>query len=282
MPAISTAAAILKRNGLVVSPNKRRKPGHPGPPQRPMDEPNSVWCGEFKLGTGHYCYPLTVTDGFSRYLLECKGLVSTATDTTQAAFSRLFHEFGLPYYIRSDNGTPFASTAIARLSRLSVWWIKLGVYPDLTQPGKPQQNGRHERMHRTLKAETTKPPAHSMWLQQERFDRFIAEYNDERPHEALGQQTPWDLYRASDRQMPSRIPAIEYPDHWEVRRVSTAGHFRWKNRHINLSHVLETEYIGLHEVDYGIWAVHFGPVELGWLNEKTMKVEDKMGRSTRK
>jgi len=195
-------------------------------------EPNAVWTADFK---GHfrtrdslYCYPLTIVDGFSRYLLACKALPSTEHASVQPVFERLFRDYGLPRVIRTDNGIPFATQAIRRLSQLSVWWIKIGITPELNEPSHPEQNGSHERMHRTLKHEATKPPAANYRAQQRAFDRFVLEYNEERPHEAIGQHTPHSLYRASPRPYPARIPPVEYPGHFEVRRVSRNGGIRWK------------------------------------------------------
>jgi transposase InsO family protein len=199
-PQRSTVCEILKRNGLVTKKRRRRAIGHPGKPTTIVTAPNDLWCadykGQFKTGDGRYCYPLTVTDDFSRYLLGCQGLLDTSVDGAKPVFTRLFREFGLPRRIRTDNGVPFATHTLARLSRLSAWWVRLGVMPEFIEPGKPQQNGRHERMHRTLKAEATRPARASCLSQQRRFNTFRAEFNDERPHEALDMQTPDSLLRA--------------------------------------------------------------------------------------
>jgi transposase InsO family protein len=201
LPAPSTAAALLQRAGLVTARRRRRALGHPGRPTAAMDAPNAVWTadfkGEFKTRDGVYCYPLTVADGYSRFLLACRGLPSTATAGARPVFERLFREYGLPARIRSDNGVPFATIALARLSALSVWWVRLGILPDLTEPSSPQQNGRHERLHRTLEAEACRPPQAHARAQQRAFDDFRREYNAERPHEALGQATPASRYAAS-------------------------------------------------------------------------------------
>ena len=285
-PARSTVSDLLKRHGLVEHKRTRRRPGHPGKPETSMNSPNHVWCadfkGEFKTGDGIYCYPLTVTDGFSRFLLGCKGLHSTGHAGAKPVFKRLFQEFGLPRIIRTDNGAPFATTAIGRLSRLSVWWIRLGVFPELIQPGRPSQNGRHERMHKTLKQETTRPPAATMRGQQLRFNRFIEEFNTMRPHEALGQETPASLYTSSPRPYPSRLPTVEYPDHFEKRLVSRNGGFRWLNQRVPISHTLQEQYVGLEEVDDGIWDVYFGAVRLGQMDERTYKIEDALGNRMRR
>ena len=278
LPHRSTTCEILKRHGLVPKAPKRRRVGHPGRPSSSILAPNEVWSadfkGQFKTGNGRYCYPLTVTDNFSRYLLGCQALQSTAVNEAKPVFTRLFQEYGLPERIRTDNGVPFATRTLARLSRLSAWWVRLGVLPEFIELGKPQQNGRHERMHLTLKAETTRPPAASLPAQQRKFNRFIDEFNNERPHEALGQQTPASQYQASTREMPRKIKPFVYPDRFEVRYVSRNGGIRWNNDWINVSTVCIGEYVGLEEIDDGLWTVYFGPLTLGRLNERLMRIED--------
>ena len=222
-----------------------------------------------------------MADGFSRYLLGCQGLTSTAVHEAKPVFTRLFKEYGLPKRIRTDNGVPFATNTLARLSALSAWWVRLGVLPELIEPGKPQQNGRHERMHRTLKDETTRPPAASLAAQQRKFDVFCKEFNHERPHEALDQHTPASAYRASNREMPSKLPPLVYPDRFEVRYVSANGGIRWNRDWVNVSTVCIGEYVGLEEIDDGIWDVYFGPLKLGRLHERHMKIEDAYGRLLR-
>jgi len=285
-PARSTVCDILKRHGAIESRKRRRYPGHAGRPRTPMTHPNEIWCadykGEFKTADGRYCYPLTVTDGYSRFLLTCQGRFSTAHEGAKPVFQRLFREYGLPQIIRTDNGVPFATTALGRLSRLSVWWVRLGIYPELIEPGHPEQNGRHERMHRTLKQHTARPPAATGRAQQRRFNQFRQEYNTERPHEALGQRTPESLYERSRRPMPRLLPELEYPAHFEVRLVSRNGGIRWSSAWVNVSHVLGEEYVGLEEVGDGIWDVYFGPLRLGQMNERTRKIEDALGRRARK
>jgi hypothetical protein len=197
---------------------------------------------------------------------------------SRAVFRRLFREYGLPSRIRTDNGVPFATVSLARLSRLSAWWVRLGVLPKLIEPGKPQQNGRHERMHRTLKAETTRPPMHSRLSQQRCFDRFRQEYNEERPHEALGMKTPDSLYSSSPRPFPERLPPLEYPEHYEKRYVSKNGGIRWRSGWINVSITCSGEYVGLEEVDDGVLNVYFGPLRLGRLLEREMRIEDYYGK----
>ena len=284
-PARSTVCDILSRHGMVLVTRKRRQIGHPGKPQSQILAPNDLWCadykGQFKTGNGLYCYPLTVTDGYSRFLLGCQGLNSTAGDLAKPVFTQLFREFGLPKRIRTDNGVPFATHSLARLSSLSAWWIRLGILPELIEPGKPQQNGRHERMHRTLKAETTRPAAANLGAQQRKFNRFREEFNQERPHEALDQQTPASCYSASPRQMPRKLPPLEYPDRFEVRYVSDNGGIRWNNAWINVSTVCIGEYVGLEEIDNGLWNVYFGPLRLGRLDERRMRIEDEFASRQR-
>jgi transposase InsO family protein len=285
LPAVSTAAALLKRAGLVTSPRRRRTPGHPGRPTAAMDAPNAIWTadfkGEFKTRDGIYVYPLTVCDGYSRALLACRGLPSTRTAGARPVFERLFREHGLPTRIRTDNGVPFATIALGRLSTLSAWWVRLGILPDLIEPSAPQQNGQHERMHRTLKAEACRPPQGALAAQQRRFDAFRREYNEERPHEALGQCTPASRYAPSPRPYPTRVPPLEYPAHWEVRRVSRNGGVRWYDTWVNVSHVLAEEYVGFEEIDDGVWAVAFGPLMLGRFDERTLRITDANGYRSR-
>jgi putative transposase len=285
LPARATVQDILKRSGMVPIRRYRRRIGHPGKPTSSILAPNDVWSadfkGQFKTGDGIYCYPLTVTDGFSRYLLGCQGLHSTAVSGAKPVFTRLFKEFGLPIRIRTDNGVPFATNSLARLSSLSAWWIRLGVLPELIEPGKPQQNGRHERMHRTLKAETTRPPAGSLGAQQRKFNTFREEFNNERPHEALDQQTPASRYSSSPRPMPDKIPPIVYPNRFEVRYVSANGAIRWNSDWVQVSTVCSGEYIGFEEIDDGVWNVFFGPLKLGRFHERLMRIEDAYGRLIR-
>ena len=213
-PAISTANDILKRHGLVPPRQRRRPRGHPGYRPRAATCPNEIWTtdfkGQFRTGDAQLCYPLTVCDHFSRFLLACRGLPAPTTAGATAVFRRAFHGYGLPSVIRSDNGEPFAAPSLGRLSRLSVWWIRLGIVPELIQPASPYQNGAHERMHRTLKAETTRPAAADLVHQQHRFGRFRRVYNRERPHEALGQQPPARAYTPSARPLPQRVEPLTY------------------------------------------------------------------------
>jgi hypothetical protein len=278
---------ILNRHGMVPKKRKRRRIGHPGKPTSLILAPNDLWSadfkGQFKTGNGRYCYPLTVTDNFSRYLLGCQALNSTSLHEAKPVFTQMFKEYGLPLRIRTDNGVPFATNTLARLSRLSAWWVRLGVMPEFIEPGKPQQNGRHERMHRTLKDETTRPAAGSLPAQQRKFNVFRDEFNNERPHEALDQQTPASCYQPSTREMPTKLRPFEYPDRFEVRYVSANGGIRWKKHAwVNVSTVCIGEYVGLEEIDNGLWNVYFGPLKLGRLNERHMRIEDQYGRLKRK
>jgi putative transposase len=285
LPGRSTVCEILKRHGMVPQKRNKRRIGHPGKPTSQILAPNDCWSadfkGQFKTGDGLYCYPLTVTDGYSRYLVGCQALYTTAVKEAKPMFTRLFKEYGLPKRIRTDNGVPFATNTLARLSALSAWWVRLGVLPELIEPGKPQQNGRHERMHKTLKAEATKPPAGNLAAQQRKFNRFREEFNNERPHEALDQQTPASVYESSPRAMPHKLPALAYPDRFEVRYVSANGGIRWRGDWVNVSIVCAGAYVGLEEIADGIWTVYFGPLKLGRLHERHMRIEDEYGRLKR-
>ena len=285
LPGRSTVCDILRRHGLVPKKRHQRHIGHPGKPTTLIAAPNDVWSadfkGQFKTGDGLYCYPLTVADGYSRFLLGCQALSSTRVAAAKPVFTRLFKEFGLPKRIRTDNGVPFATNTLGRLSQLSAWWVRLGILPEFIEPGKPQQNGRHERMHRTLKAETTRPPARTRRAQQSKFDHFREEFNCQRPHEALDMRTPAACYEPSPRKMPNKPPPLEYPDRFEVRYVSANGGIRWNHQWVNVSHVCVGEYVGLEEIDDGVWNVYFGPLKLGRLLERHMRIEDAYGRLKR-
>ena len=282
LPVRATVCDILKRHGLTRKTKKRRKLIPPGKPATSILHPNDLWTGDFKghfkTRDGLYCYPLTVVDAYSRRILACQAFLSPNFRQTKAVFARLFKEFGLPNRIRTDNGAPFASTALSRLSTLSAWWIQLGIHPELIEPGKPQQNGSHERMHKTLKAEATKPPAGDQKAQQRKFNVFTEEFNNVRPHEALGQETPSSVYKLSKRKMPKRIPDIRYPKHFEIRYVSANGCIRWKSQWVRVTSTLKGHYIGLEEVDDGIWSVYFSNLRLGYYHEKTNRIEDDLGR----
>jgi putative transposase len=285
LPHESTVCEMLTRNGLIVAKPRRRAIGHPGRPSSVVSGPNDCWSadfkGQFRTADGVYCYPLTATDNYSRYLLECKALAGTLLEPTKAAFTRLFKEYGLPRRIRTDNGVPFAAATLGRLSRLSVWWLKLGVLPELIEPGKPQQNGRHERMHKTLKDETTKPPAGNSRAQQRKLNTFRQEFNEVRPHEALDMHTPAQLHTVSLRRMPDKLLPMEYPDRFEVRLVSGNGGIRWRKQWVNVTSALIGEYVGLEPIDDGLWDVYFGVKKIGRLHERHMRIEDEMSRLRR-
>jgi putative transposase len=285
VPAPATIHRILARHGRVLRRRRSQIRAHPGRPQTPITGPNVVWSvdfkGQFRLGNGHYCYPLTVQDAYSRYLLACDGLEGPLLQPTQQIFRRLFRTYGLPERIRSDNGQPFASCALGRLSQLGVWWLRLGIRPELIEPASPHQNGRHERMHKDLKAETTRPAAPSLGAQQRRFDTFRHTFNEVRPHEALAQRRPAALYAPSDRLYVPRLQAITYPEHFEVRRVSTNGGIRWNKRWVNVSHILAALPVGLEPLTSGTWNVFFGPIHLGWLDERDYRIHDRRGRTER-
>lgn len=267
IPSKSTIYNILHRNNLIQARNRKRRVAPYPQPFAPVRQVNDLWSvdykGQFKLGNGQWCYPLTVMDHKSRFLCGCDALEGPRLKETRSAFIRIFREYGVPHRIRSDNGIPFASTARGGLSQLSLWWIKLGILPERIEPGKPQQNGRHERMHRTLKQAATKPPSGNMPSQQKRFDAFCAEYNHQRPHEALGQHTPASHYTHSPRVFPEKLAEMTYPDYFEVRKISHNGTLNWCNKMIYVSHLLYQEHVGLEEIDDGVCNVYFGPVKVG-------------------
>jgi len=282
LPAISTASDILKRKGLITRNKRSLRRKHPGCPSTVAKEPNDIWTadykGHFKMRNSHFCYPLTVCDMYSRYLLACDAHSAISLDQTKRQFTRLFNECGLPRRIRTDNGVPFASNALGRLSTLTAWWVKLGIYPEHIEPGKPQQNGKHERMHRTLKKEATIPPEKNLSSQQQRFDAFRNEYNAERPHEALDMKMPSSVYHPSEIRMPKRLKHFDYPYHFEVRRVSRNSGIRWRSRWVQVSSTLAEEYIGFEEIDNGIHNVYFCEFLIGRFVEEKMKIEDVIQR----
>jgi hypothetical protein len=228
--------------------------------------------GQFWLGNGQICYPLTVADGYSRYLLACSGLSSVEQLGVIPIFTELFDQFGLPAAIRTDNGVPFATSAVAGLSKLNVYWLKLGIAHQRIAPGRPEQNGRHERMHRTLKAKTTRPAEADMAAHQARFNAFRQEYTTERPHEALGMQVPATMYTPSRRSLPAQLPEPNYPSHMQVRWVSNAGTFRFKRHQIFLCRPLIHEYVALEETADGIWSIYFYDVVVARLDERDGRV----------
>jgi transposase InsO family protein len=270
-PAASTVGEIVKRAGLVVPRKKRRRTEPYTQPLAHANESNRVWCadfkGWFKSGDGRRIDPLTITDAWSRYLLRCQAVEKTDTQRVKAIFEAAFREYGLPEAIRTDNGAPFASSAVGGLSRLDVWWTKLGIAPERIQAGHPEQNGRHERMHRTLKQEVA--PAENWRAQQRELDRFGHDYNHVRPHEALGMQPPAAVYVPSPRPYPKREPEVNYPDTMQVRRVKAHGHFRWKKQDVFLSEVLWGEPIGLLPLNKEFFTIYFAHLPLARLHART-------------
>lgn len=272
-PARSTVNAILDRHGQLRKYRRRPHWDHPGVAPLTTTRPNQVWPadfkGQFKLQTGEYCYPLTVTDHYSRKLLACRALPSTATTDTIDAFRTLFRAIGLPEAIRTDNGVPFVSRAIRGLTPLSVWWMQLGIVHQRIHPASPHENGQHERMHRDLKREATRPPAWTYRGQQQKFDRFRRRFNDERPHDALDGALPSERWTPSPRPYPERLTKPDYPGHLEVRTVSSAGTFRLKDTDIFISTALRDEPIGLEQVDDGIWNIVYYTTLLAKLDQRT-------------
>ena len=277
LPAISTVHAVLDRHGLVTRGRRSARYHAEGTGLSTPTRPNDLWCadykGEFMLADRRYCYPLTITDFASRYLLCCDALAATKEMYAFTVFERVFKDFGLPLAIRTDNGVPFASnSAFFGLSQLSVWWLRLGIAIERIKPGHPQQNGRHERMHLTLKKEATKPPAKNFLQQQAKFDRFIDCYNQERPHQALNMKYPAELYRASPR--PYRgLPELDYPLHDRIVTVTSCGRLCIGRRKINLSRAFAGQDVGIREVAEKIWLVTFMHYDLGFFDHETGRVE---------
>src|SRR5437868_4402577 len=276
LPAISTVHAVLDRHGLVHRRRRRRQTVAATTLSHPT-EPTALWCadykGEFMLGNRRYCYPLTITDFASRYVLTCEALSTTQERFAFTAFDRAFQEFGLPGTIRTDNGVPFAGpTALYRLSKLAVWWLRLGIQIERIQPGHPQQNGRHERMHRTLKAEATKPAAANVLQQQARFDAFVTRYNQDRPHQALGMKVPADVYARSPR-VDRGLEDLTYPFHDATFTVTHCGRICFHGRKINLSHVFAGQNVGVTQVGDRIWLVTFMQYDLGYFDDEVGRLE---------
>jgi transposase InsO family protein len=272
LPAASTVGELLKRAGLIRPRRVRVRPAPNESSLAAMDAPNAVWCadfkGAFKTGDGRVVNALTITDGFSRYLLRCKAMSLTHTELVQKVYDSVFREFGLPSMIRTDNGPPFAGMGPRGLSKLGVWLLKLGIMLERTAPGKPTQNGRHERMHRTLKEDTASPPAKTFRLQQRRFDLFVRTFNEERPHEALDNRTPASVYVASPRRYPARMREFEYPDRFEMRRVKRNGEVKWRGEFTYVCEPLAGELVAIEPLEDGTCSVHFGPLCLGGLDEE--------------
>lgn len=279
-PAKSTIGELLKKHGLVTPRRARKKFPVAFSPLAHAVEPNDVWCidfkGQFRLGSGRYCYPLTVTDAATRFILVCEAFHRIDGDLVRDSLKLAFREYGLPKAIRFDGGPPFASQGLAGLSRLSVWWLRLGLQLERIEPASPQQNGRHERMHRTLKAETTRPPSAALLQQQERFDRWVEAFNRERPHEALAMAFPAEIYRPSARRCPRELPPLDYPLHDLVTTVATCGHARFpgsprRARTFYVSAALAGQRVGLRELDDDKWLVTFMHLDLGLVDATTYK-----------
>lgn len=275
-PSVSTIGRILKRQGKIIPRrNCRRTPPYSQPFQNCL-KPNDVWCADFKgwfrTSDKSRCEPLTVTDGYSRYALACRALTYTTQGAVRPIFESLFREYGLPWAIRTDNGTPFASTALGGLSRLAVWWIKLGIIPERIEPGHPEQNGRHERFHRTLKEEVISPPKDCLINQQAAFDRFCLEYNRERPHEALSNQSPASIYKPSRRAYPSQMPEIAYPNYMSIRKVGPSGQLRWRGLELYVSETLIGEPVAFEQIDDRYFQMYYGPIKIAVYDEEKKKI----------
>jgi transposase InsO family protein len=277
LPVRSTIHDLLDRHGLVQKRSKRRRyHDYPTVREQNITTPNQLWCadfkGQFRMGNAKYCYPLTVTDFYSRYLLGCEAMESTKSESAQQGFEWVFREYGLPTRLRTDNGNPFSSRSVQGLSSLSVWWMRLGIQIERIEPGQPQQNGRHERMHRTLKEEILPRSAKNLLAQQEQLDRFREDFNERRPHEALKMKCPADIYKPSLKRYPDKLPELAYSHHDLVRVVHSSGtvHFRGLDRFF-LSFALAGQPIGFEEEQDGIWRINFMDLDLGFLDEQTMK-----------
>lgn len=276
-PAISTIHAVLDRHGLVKSELRRKRYKAQGTTLTDVQNPNDLWCadykGEFMLGDRQYCYPLTITDYASRFIFSCEALSTTREEFAFAVFTRVFKEFGLPKAIRTDNGVPFASAnSLYGLTKLSVWWLRLGIGIERIKPGHPEQNGRHERMHLTLKKETTRPPANNLLEQQEKFDQFVVQFNQERPHQGLEMKYPSEVYKPSSNAYQGLQPLF-YPFHDKTIRVTQCGRICEKNLKVSLSKSFAGQDVGIKEVEDGIWVVTFLDHDLGYFDEKNRRVE---------
>ena len=272
-PAASSMGELLKREGLIQSRKTRRRTPPYSQPLAHAEEPNDLWCvdfkGWFRCGDGARCDPFTVSDACSRYVLCCRAVEKTDGPHVRGVMEATFRKHGLPPGILSDNGPPFASCAPGGLTRLSMWWLHLGIRHERIKPGRPEQNGRHERMHRTLKQETANPPAANLRLQQQAFMKFERMYNEERPHEALGGKTPAEVHVASAKSYPSRLPELAYPAGAHLRRISQQGSLKWRCERTFLSEVLARETVGLLETEEEFFEVYYGPLLIGWFDGRS-------------
>jgi putative transposase len=274
LPAASTVGDILLRAGL-VQPRQARRRIPPQPTSlRDANAPNDVWCidykGQFRLGDKSLCYPLTLTDQRSRFILGCEAMTAISDEEAREACEEIFRRYGLPKAMRSDNGVPFASSGLANLTQLSAYWLRLGIELERIRPAHPEENGRHERMHRTLKFETTRPPRTNLLQQQQRFDEFVEEFNSERPHEALGMKRPAQVYKPSPRKLPLRLDEPQYPEHDDVVAINKYGQIYFRRRQVVISRALAFQYVGLREEPDGRWLVTFMNLDLGHITNNTL------------
>jgi len=281
-PAISTIGLFLYKQGLTSRRKRRRKATPTELPLTSGRYSNQVWCadfkGHFRTGDGNRCNPLTISDHSSRYLLCCRHVERMSYEQVITRFEHTFRRHGLPEVIRTDNGAPFASRGLGGLSRLSYWWIRLGIHPERIEPGHPEQNGCHERIHKTLKDYTAKPPAGTIVQQQRRFDEFCVEYNEHRPHEALQMRTPSDCYSDSPREFPSRLPQVSYPDYMQVRRVRSHGDIQYLGRRLFTTESLGDEYVGVEQVDEDVsWLWYCGYL-LGEIDHRNWQIRPAKSR----
>lgn len=286
LPAVSTASLILKRAGLIKPKVRFRRvvPVHPiFDPKAPNEVWSADWKGKFRLGNGEHCHPLTMADSFSRLVFTAKGVLNPTFEACQQGYEEVFREYGLPLQLHTDNGPPFGCVkSIQRLTRLAVWLIELGIEPVYSDPGHPEQNGRHERMHRELKGEATRPPGYNLQGQQRKLNAFVRFYNEIRPHDALGKIPPIKAHTPSPRPYPDKIRGWDYPKEFSERRVARNGAIRWgHDGWIRVSTALNEKWVGLEPVDEGIWRVYFRQKMLGYLDEKVMRIQDSLGRYKR-
>ena len=276
-PCRDTLHTILTRAGAVRQRRRARPRLAPPPHLTVPTAANMVWTvdfkGEFCTGDGALCHPFTLRDGYSRYVLRCAALTSVRTTETQPQLARAFAEYGLPERIRSDNGPPFGAPTLAGLSRLAVWWLRLGILPERSRPGCPGDNGAHEQFHRVLKRETAHPPAPTRHAQQQRFQRFVTEYNHERPHEAVDHAPPATRYAPSPRPLPRRLPTLDYPSDWPVRRVWCNGTIKWHGRPLFLTRTLGAQDVAFEPLDDGVWLLRYATMPLAVFHERTWRLQ---------